>query len=396
MSNAWPTGFHAWTAPAGFASGTAASTVLTTSGRLTLPANVTDGSWTSPWHEPADTFTTLVPSWQADTPGTSWIGLELQVRTPTAQSQWFDMCSWALETTTIHRRTVKDQADDLGKIVTDAFEAAVDPPGGAPTGYRLRVTLHTQDTPPVVRQIAAATARPGSLPATSSPLSGEQVELNVPRLSQSIHRGEYPDFGGGGQVWCSPVSMSMVLAYWDVRPDASDLAALPADQAFDRNGRVDAVVPWSAMRVWDYDYAGAGNWAFNTAYASACGLDGSVRYCSSLRDVEWWIRHGVPVVVSIAWDNDADDQRGHLDGSSIASTKGHLIVVTGFTTGGDVIANDPASPSNDAVRHVYRRDQFERNWLRASGGATYVIQAAPLGPAATLHRRAVELGTPRV
>ena len=33
-------------------------------------------------------------------------------------------------------------------------------------------------------------------------------------------------------------------------------------------------------------------------------------------------------------------------------------------TTGDVIANDPASPTDAEVRHVYRRDQFEHDWLR--------------------------------
>jgi hypothetical protein len=49
------------------------------------------------------------------------------------------------------------------------------------------------------------------------------------------------------------------------------------------------------------------------------------------------------------------------------------MVVVGFTETGDVIANDPASSSDDAVRNVYKRDQFATIWLRtkrhnASGG----------------------------
>ena len=64
----------------------------------------------------------------------------------------------------------------------------------------------------------------------------------------------------------------------------------------------------------------------------------------------------------------------------------HIMVVVGFTPEGDVIANDPASPSNDAVRHVYKRAQFENIWLRTkrhapdgsvadgSGGIAYIIR----------------------
>jgi hypothetical protein len=48
--------------------------------------------------------------------------------------------------------------------------------------------------------------------------------------------------------------------------------------------------------------------------------------------------------------------------------------VRGFTASGDVIANDPASPTDASVRHVYRRDQFERDWLNASAGIVYLIK----------------------
>ena len=50
------------------------------------------------------------------------------------------------------------------------------------------------------------------------------------------------------------------------------------------------------------------------------------------------------------------------------------MVVRGFTARGDVIANDPASPTDRDVRHVYRRDQFEYDWLSASNGIVYLIK----------------------
>ncbi|WP_460914043.1 hypothetical protein [Plantactinospora veratri] len=60
--------------------------------------------------------------------------------------------------------------------------------------------------------------------------------------------------------------------------------------------------------------------------------------------------------------------------------------MVGFTADGDVVINDPASSSNDVVRNVYRRDQFEQIWLRTkrinasggvsggSGGIAYLIK----------------------
>jgi hypothetical protein len=166
----------------------------------------------------------------------------------------------------------------------------------------------------------------------------------------------------------------MLLSYWRRGPTSDEVATLPPDPVFDSNGRADAQVAWAAIHTWDYAYGGAGNWPFNTAYASEYGLDASIRHFSSLRDVESWVARGVPVIVSTAWDNTAEDSGRRLDGSSIEETSGHIMVVVGFTEDGDVIANDPASPSNDQVRHVYRRDQFERNWLRSSNGTTYLIK----------------------
>lgn len=377
LDGAWPTDFHAWSSRADFARGTSEG-VRGGRGRdsgITLAAGATTGTWTSTWHTPHDAFTQLVPSWQTSTPSGSWVEIGLQVRTPTTESQWFFMGQWAADTSTIQRQSRDGQGDPVGRVFTDTFVARSTAPGGPPTAYRLRVTLHgTATTAPTVRQLAATTAAPGELPAVSRPLSHRAVELRVPPYSQSTHSGEYPQFGGGGGVWCSPTSTAMVLAYHRTGPTAADIATLPPDPVFDANGRADGQVAWAAVNTWDYVYEGAGNWPFNTAYASEYGLDASVRQYSTLRAVEYWVRRGVPVVTSINWDNTDADPTNDLDGSSITGTDGHLMLVVGFTSRGDVIANDPASPSNAAVRHVYRRDQFERNWLRASDGTTYVIQ----------------------
>jgi hypothetical protein len=73
---------------------------------------------------------------------------------------------------------------------------------------------------------------------------------------------------------------------------------------------------------------------------------------------------------------------GGLDNSPLPrGTTGHLLVVTGFTTTGDVEVNDPAAPSNAGVKRTYDRGQFEDAWLKrgvngGSGGVGYVIHDA--------------------
>jgi hypothetical protein len=40
------------------------------------------------------------------------------------------------------------------------------------------------------------------------------TNLNVPQRSQLLPQYQGLGYGGGGEVWCSPTSTSMVMAYW--------------------------------------------------------------------------------------------------------------------------------------------------------------------------------------
>jgi hypothetical protein len=180
--------------------------------------------------------------------------------------------------------------------------------------------------------------------------SNKQVwgtDLPIPTRSQMI----YPD---GGEVWCSPTSITMLLLYWGNR-----LGRNLAD-----------TVPQTAKAVWDSTYDGAGNWSFNVAYAASKGVRAYVQRLSSLTQAEPYIQKGVPLVLSVAW------KLGQLDGAALPSTNGHLMVLRGFDKNGNPIINDPAAPSDATVRRVYNRVQLERLWLAASGGIVYVLEAA--------------------
>jgi hypothetical protein len=150
-----------------------------------------------------------------------------------------------------------------------------------------------------------------------------------------------------------------VIEYWDRRPSADALAwidpALPDPQ-----------VIHAARMTYDYAYGGTGNWSFNTAYAATYGLRAQVTRLGSLAELERVVARGIPVVTSQAFT------AGELDGAGY-QTDGHLMVVVGFTAAGDVVANDPAAPTNTEVRRVYDRRQFETVWLR-SGGVAYLIR----------------------
>jgi len=214
---------------------------------------------------------------------------------------------------------------------------------------------------------AVASRLPSSVPAVSTPGAARGVALDVPRYSQMVHRGDFPQYGGGGEAWCSPTSTAMVVGYYGRLPAASSLGWV--------GSRLDPWVDEVARRTYDASYEGTGNWPFNTAYAATRVDRAFVTRLRSLREAEVLVKAGIPVVASIAFD------RSGLTGAPIESTDGHLLVIVGFTESGDVIVNDPAShriAKDSAVRAVYDRQQFRSAWLMGSGGIVYVIHPPDL------------------
>jgi hypothetical protein len=137
-------------------------------------------------------------------------------------------------------------------------------------------------------------------------------------------------------------------------------------------------VPAAAREVFDPAYDGTGNWSFNAAWAASLTGHAFVTRLRDLRDAERFVDAGIPLVASVAYPP------GALRGAPTHGTDGHLVVVRGFTAAGDVVANDPGAPTDRSVRRTYDRGDFERAWLRGSGGLVYVIHAGdrqtPHGP----------------
>ena len=165
-------------------------------------------------------------------------------------------------------------------------------------------------------------------------MNGQADRPRRAAFSQETHHGEYPEFDNGGEAWCSPTSSAMVVRFW-----GSQYAPSSAETAWVNPAFADPEVDYTARYVYDYHYQGAGNWPFNTAYAAERGLVSDVTQLHNLREAEPFIRAGIPLVASVAWESNK------LDGG-IKSTNGHLMVIGGFTGNGDVIAYDPASTDN--------------------------------------------------
>jgi hypothetical protein len=388
-----PASFHAWNGSGFFHGSFNGSHVIYQDGaaQLTLPAGSTTGTWTS------DTFATPMPVnkivtlWQASTPQDSYIETHLQVELQdNTWSNWYDMGHWSFKSSVdsggafvSQRGSVDNQADTAGAVYQDTYFANDNTWAKA---YRVQEVLHgnPSGSQPTVRQVAATAAdtsknldENGGVSPVSSTTMHHTIDLNVPEYSQYAHNGEYTQIDGGGPAWCSPSSVSMVLGYFGRGPSRQQIQSLPADATFDANHRADGAVDYAAFHIFDNTDSAkdTGDWPFNMGYAASFGMNTSVRQYNSLQGVESWIKQGVPIVATIKWDNTSTDATQHLDGSSISKTAGHLMVIRGFTKNGDVIANDPASPNDASVKHVYDRAQFEHLWLRAASGTVYVIQA---------------------
>jgi hypothetical protein len=320
------------------------------------------GSWTSPWTASRYGLTQLIASYDATTPVGTFIAVAARGRIePGRVSSWDSLGRWAGHDTRFHRMSLGPQRDDYGSVAVDTL---VTHQGVRYRAWQLRVDLYrragTAKTPRVAMVGAMASRVPGRLGAVSSPGSGAGTTLPVPRFSQEIHKGEYPQWNGGGEAWCSPTSTSMVLAYWGSGPTPRQYAWV--DPRY-RQPWVD----YAARYTYASGYDGTGMWPFNTAYAARFGLDAFVTRLRSLREAELFLKAGIPLVASIAFGP------GELDGAPIDSTSGHLLVIRGIASDGRVIVNDPAAPTAKTVRRVYKRGQFERAWVGATGGVVYVI-----------------------
>jgi hypothetical protein len=330
--------------------------------------------------------TEAIASWNAHTPAGTWLQAELQGGySDGTQTPWYVMGRWAAGDKDIRRTSVDGQSDGRSSVYTDTF--AID---DASTGLRLasaRLRLTLYRTPgstaaPMVWRIGVMGSDLPDRFEVSASTPGLAKELTVPRFSQDIHDGQYPEYDGGGEAWCSATSSAMIIKYWGRGPSAQDMSWI--DPAY-----ADPEVCQAARCVYDYQYEGCGNWPFNAAYAATYpDLQGVVTRLSSLGDLETLIAAGIPAITSQSFLADELTGAGY-------GTSGHLMTVIGFTADGDVIANDPASPDDDAVRHVYKRREWENIWLRTkrydskgkvvsgTGGVCYLYFPAQLSAAQT-------------
>lgn len=319
-------------------------------------------TWTGPATGTPFRVQEIIPSWTASTPGGSFVRIEIQCVTAAGTTtKWYNLGNWAADDTFLARTSVAAQGDADGFVAVDTLVAAS---GHEFTAWQARITLLRPlggaDAPSVTSfgTMASALPDPGKL-TPSVPGIAQGVILNVPQYSQEVHIGEYPQWDGGGEAWCSPTSTSMVLAYWGLGPTQDDLSWV--DPSYQ-----DPQVDHAARNTFDFTYNGCGNWPFNTAYAGRFGANAFVTRLRSLNEAEGFIAAGIPLVASASF------KKSEIPGMDYG-TGGHLMVIVGFTNDGRLVLNDPFAPTNAGVRKIVGRAEWEAAWLNTSRGVVYVI-----------------------
>lgn len=306
------------------------------------------GEAVSPIVRPGFGFSQLIPSWNAATPAGTWLEIALRARIGPHWTRWFVVAVWAAGDTPVERHSLSVRAMPDGRVDVDTL--VLPDESGPANAFRVRLRLFTTDAAASPRVGNAAVAWSTTPPATAAAPAGDSAlwdhALAVPACSQMV----YPD---GGDIWCSPTSTAMILAYWQ-----------------GDGGPCEPRVRAAVSGVYDWLYDGHGNWPFNTAFAAAQGYEAYVMRFTGFAEAEPWIAAGVPIAITFAWGP------GELDGAALPASTGHVAVLTGFDAQGNPVVNDPAAEEDGAVRRTYPRAQLERLWLEASGGAAYVIYPA--------------------
>lgn len=297
----------------------------------------------APWNE-------LIVSWNADAPAGTWLQFEARAMYSDHATKFYIMGRWTRDNLPFPRASVPGQRDADGEVQVDTLVLQQ-----LATKVQVRLTLGGPNgLLPRLKFLGLAFCNPRVTPPVLPPnRAAWGHDLSTPERSQQ----SYP----GGSGWCSPTSLSMVLARWGL------VAGRPEWQ-------LDA--PATAAGVYDHGfYHPTGNWPFNTAFAGSLpGMRAYVTRFSDISELEDWIAAGIPVIISARYDLLADGRKPDYNG--------HLTVCRGFTEKGDLVINDPwTDPKVERIRHLYKRANVIRAWA-TSHNTVYLVfpENTPLPP----------------
>lgn len=315
-----------------------------------------DGVFVSP-EISTDPFEYLIASWNSDTPAGTHV--EIQVRALIKHDHgdneqvkdWSTWRTWGKWGTNIKRSSVSDKSDPLAYVDVDTFTVRGSR-GETADKFQIRALLHT-DNPqaaPTVRLLAASTELGWGTMSQHPTTIKLNKDIETPAYSQMIRDPKI------AHSICSPTTITMAL---------------------NRMGE-NLLLEETALRDYDYDYEGFGNWAFSAALAGSYGYQ-SYSTFTDLDGLKREIKAGYPVAVSVRYTNDPSNTHEPYVEGAPGTTPGHLILVRGFETmnGQDyVIVNDSFAPSDDTAVRKYKVDQFQKAW---ANGVAYLVHSKEKG-----------------
>jgi hypothetical protein len=320
------------------------STLDPATSNLTLDATAADyprqGMWTSAEMATDFPFTELIPSWNATAPVGTGLRFFVSVRDARSRewSPFLYFGGWGQA-----RPPPPPQVVSFPHGVVHVDTLVLDRPADA---YKVRAQLvsYAFDAAPMLRRIAISysgvVADEVQRAALMEPI---KIEANWARTLDVPYRTQGDTPKPLRSQTCSPTSVSMVLEYW---------------------GRKFPTVE-NAVAMYDGDHEQFGTWNRATARAGELGLDAWITRFRGWDAVKAQIAQGRPIIASIQF------KTGEFPAAALSHTNGHLIVIRGFTAGGDVVVNDPANASkgNGAV---YPAADLAKAWF-GHGGVGYVI-----------------------
>jgi len=301
--------------------------------RITSPEGYSEGMYTSPVVDIPRPATRIIPSWNISCNQNEGWRIEVQVKNAEGGlSPWFYLGSDG--TSAFNREKIVKCP--WAKVAVDNIIL-----GKPATAVQYRVLFRGIRSSPSLRLFALAFRHgPPALDDTPDP---ELLKHSKP-IAISC-RTQYAEAKEIASRVCCPTSTSMVLEHLGITIPTAEVAA----RLFYR----------------EHDIYGA--WWAPPQFACQLGFKGWVRFFSCWMDVQEILAQGQPVIASIAFE------KGELTAAPIPSTKGHVVLVTGFDEKGSVLVNDPANkrPENGPV--VYDSREFAKAWF-GHGGVAIILR----------------------
>lgn len=234
-------------------------------------------------------------------------------------------------------RSIRGQEDDFARVNVDTL---INKDVEKNKKVIIKIDINNNlENEIVIKNVSLTTKKVDSVIETNYSKLIEKIIAVPPKQQLAIPRI--------GNLICSPTSLSMVIDYYGFNTDVVEVSQAVIDKGYNNI---------------------YGNWTLNASYAGTYqGITSRVEYINDFDTLVTYIEKDIPVVLSIKTTS-----KEQLDGSIMAYSSGHLLVLIGFELINDnwyALVNDPAEYEDDKVLRKYPIEQLMTVWRNY----TYII-----------------------